>query len=149
MELAQQQPGSTQPASVVIVGGGFAGLRCAMELAPHRQLRVTLVDQHNYQQFQPLLYQVAASLLSSSNAAFALRDVLGSYSNVDVQMDEVTSVDLAGKTWRMVWTTRASLCRNLRPWRSKRAGTVLRIFWRCYEAKSLPPSGTPIAAFSP
>ena len=85
---------------VVIVGGGFAGLQCAIDLAPHKDVRVTLLDRNNYQQFQPLLYQVATSILSPSNAAFALRDILRDHSNVDVQMDEVVSIDLAKRSVR-------------------------------------------------
>jgi NADH:ubiquinone reductase (H+-translocating) len=81
-------------AHVVVVGGGFAGLKCAMELAAHRDIRITLIDKNNYQQFQPLLYQVAASMLSPGNAAFALRDIFRDNENVDVQMDEVVDIDL-------------------------------------------------------
>jgi integrase len=43
---------------VVIVGGGFAGLNCARKLASHSDVRITLIDKNNYQQFQPLIYQV-------------------------------------------------------------------------------------------
>jgi len=79
---------------IVIVGGGFAGLKCAVDLAPHSNLQITLLDRNNYQQFQPLLYQVATSILSPSNAAFALRDILRGHHNVDIHMDEAVSIDL-------------------------------------------------------
>ena len=50
--------------SVVVVGGGFAGVGCAKELGKHG-VAVTLLDQHNYHQFQPLLYQVATAELAT------------------------------------------------------------------------------------
>ena len=50
--------------TVVIVGGGFAGLNCAQLLAGHKDLQIVLLDRNNYQQFQPLLYQVATGSLS-------------------------------------------------------------------------------------
>jgi NADH dehydrogenase len=83
---------------VVIVGGGFAGLSCARKLAVHPEIRVTLIDKNNYQQFQPLLYQVAAGFLASSNVAFSLRNMLVRHPNVEVSMDEVVSADLASRT---------------------------------------------------
>ena len=49
---------------VVVVGGGFAGVGCAQRLAKQDDVRVTLIDRHNYHQFQPLLYQVATSQLA-------------------------------------------------------------------------------------
>ena len=56
---------------VVIVGGGFAGLNCARKLAAHPEIRITLIDKNNYQQFQPLLYQVAAGFLRPATSPSA------------------------------------------------------------------------------
>jgi NADH dehydrogenase len=83
---------------VVIVGGGFAGLNCARKLAARPDVRITLLDKNNYQQFQPLLYQVAASMLAPNNAAFSLRNVFRENLNVDVKMIEIVSVDLKTRT---------------------------------------------------
>ncbi len=83
---------------VVIVGGGFAGVSCARRLASNRDVHVTLIDKNNYQQFQPLLYQVATALLGSGNAAFSLRSLLRGHVNVDVKMAEVISADLSTRT---------------------------------------------------
>jgi NADH dehydrogenase len=82
---------------VVIVGGGFAGLNCARRLAGHPDVRITLIDRNNYQQFQPLLYQVATGLLSPSNAAFSLRAILHDRPNVDVKLAEIGSGDLRAR----------------------------------------------------
>jgi NADH:ubiquinone reductase (H+-translocating) len=83
---------------VVIVGGGFAGLNCARKLAAHPDIRITLLDKNNFQQFQPLLYQVATAVLAPSNAAFSLRSVLRHHSNVDVKLGEAVSIDLKTRT---------------------------------------------------
>ena len=83
---------------VVIVGGGFAGLNCAQRLADRKDLQVTVLDRNNYQQFQPLLYQVATGTLAPDSAAFNLRAVLSRHTNVDVTMTEIRSVDLASRT---------------------------------------------------
>ena len=83
---------------IVIVGGGFAGLNCARKLAAHPEVRVTLVDRHNYTQFQPLLYQVAAGFLAPSNVSFSLRNILASHANIEVKMAEIVSVDLSART---------------------------------------------------
>src|SRR5271167_3730686 len=83
---------------VVIVGGGFAGLNRARKLASHADIRITLIDKNNFQQFQPLLYQVATAALAPSNAAFSLRNVLQRHPNVDVKLGEVVTVDPKTRT---------------------------------------------------
>jgi NADH dehydrogenase len=83
---------------VLIVGGGFAGLNCARKLASNPNVRITLLDKNNYQQFQPLLYQVATSILGPGNIAFNLRGTLRGHPNVDVKMTEVISIDLNTRT---------------------------------------------------
>jgi NADH:quinone reductase (non-electrogenic) len=83
---------------VVIVGGGFAGLGCAQKLADHDDVHVTLIDRNNYHQFQPLLYQVATSLLAASDIAHSLREVFADQDNVDVKLAEISAVDTATKT---------------------------------------------------
>ena len=83
---------------VVIVGGGFAGLGCARKLAGHDKVRVTLLDQHNFHQFQPLLYQVATSQLAAGDIAYSLRQALHKTGNVDVKLSEVTQVDPTAMT---------------------------------------------------
>ena len=67
------QPTGSPSTHVVIVGGGFAGLGCARKLAGEDGVHVTLIDQRNYHQFQPLLYQVATSQLAAADIASSLR----------------------------------------------------------------------------
>ncbi|MGO9884757.1 MAG: NAD(P)/FAD-dependent oxidoreductase, partial [Solirubrobacteraceae bacterium] len=83
---------------VVIVGGGFAGLGCAEELADHEDISITLIDRNNYHQFQPLLYQVATSQLAGTDIAHSLRDVFADQSNVDIKLAEVSAVDATTRT---------------------------------------------------
>lgn len=81
---------------VVVIGGGFAGLRAVRALrdAP---VDITLVDRRNFHLFQPLLYQVATGALSSGEIAAPLRAVLRHQANVRVVLGEVDDIDLAGR----------------------------------------------------
>jgi NADH dehydrogenase len=88
--------GSPKP-SVVVLGGGFAGVGCAVELAKH-DIPVTIVDRNNYHQFQPLLYQVATAELAVVDVARPLRGIFASHPTVTVKQAEVTGVDLAAAT---------------------------------------------------
>ncbi|HSY25542.1 MAG TPA: NAD(P)/FAD-dependent oxidoreductase [Polyangiaceae bacterium] len=79
---------------VVIVGGGFAGLMAARELA-RAPVEVTLVDRRNHHLFQPLLYQVATAGLNPADIASPIRRVLRRQKNARVLLAEARSVDLA------------------------------------------------------
>jgi putative oxidoreductase len=77
---------------VVIVGAGFAGIRCAAGLRTTRTT-VTLIDRTNYHLFQPLLYQVATAGLSPSDIATPVRQVFRDTFGVRVLLGSVTAVD--------------------------------------------------------
>jgi hypothetical protein len=77
---------------VVIVGGGFAGVRCAQDLAHSGKVRVTLIDRHNYQQFKPLFYQVAISELTPRDVGFSLRKIFRKSPNVDIKLALLTGL---------------------------------------------------------
>ena len=81
------------PKHLVIVGGGFAGLKLARALNNHPAYRITLVDRHNYHQFQPLFYQVASASLEASSISFPLRKTFQKSKNVRIRITELLSVE--------------------------------------------------------
>lgn len=81
---------------VVIVGGGFGGLATAKALrkAP---VHVTLIDRSNHHLFQPLLYQVATSVLSPGQIGSPIRNILRNQRNTTVILGDVSRVDAQKK----------------------------------------------------
>jgi len=81
---------------IVIVGGGFGGLAAAKALrkAP---AEIMLIDRTNHHVFQPLLYQVATSVLAPSQIGFPIRALLAKQKNTTVIQGEVTGVDKSNK----------------------------------------------------
>jgi NADH dehydrogenase len=86
----------SQRPHVIIVGGGFGGLRAAQDLR-RVPVQVTLLDRRNYHLFQPLLYQVATGGLSPANIASPLRSILKRQRNTQVLLAEVTDIDVDQK----------------------------------------------------
>jgi NADH:ubiquinone reductase (H+-translocating) len=81
---------------VVIVGAGFGGLSVAEQL-DHVPVRVTLIDRHNYHTFQPLLYQVATSLLNAEDVGAPVRGLFRHQQNVNFQLATVTGINIADR----------------------------------------------------
>ena len=79
---------------VIIVGGGFGGLAAAKALGK-APVEVILIDRTNHHVFQPLLYQVATSVLAPSQMSSPIREVLRRHKNTTVIMGEVTGIDKA------------------------------------------------------
>jgi len=81
---------------VVIVGGGFGGLAAARALK-HAPVDVVLIDRVNHHLFQPLLYQVATSVLAPGQIASPIRSILRKSRNTTVALGTVTAVDAASR----------------------------------------------------
>lgn len=77
---------------VIIIGGGFGGLKLARSLNNKAGFEVYLLDKYNYHQFQPLFYQVATAGLDASNISFPLRKVFHKSKNVHFRMAEVKEI---------------------------------------------------------
>ena len=81
---------------ILIVGGGFGGLAAARALRKS-QARVLLIDKTNHHVFQPLLYQVATSILAPEHIGAPIRHVLRRQANATVIQGTVTGVDVTKK----------------------------------------------------
>jgi len=81
---------------VVVVGGGFGGLAAARALR-RVPVNVLLIDRSNHHVFQPLLYQVATSVLAPGQIASPLRGLLADQENTSVMLGNVTGVDSAAR----------------------------------------------------
>jgi NADH dehydrogenase len=66
------------------------------EQLAHVPVEVTLIDQHDYHTFQPLLYQVATSLLNAEDVGAPIRGLFRHQDNVTFHMATVTQVDMPG-----------------------------------------------------
>jgi NADH dehydrogenase len=91
MARARNRNGSPR---VVVVGGGFAGLAAVKTLSKIRPpVRTTLLEQHNYHLFQPLLYQLATGVVQPADIAHPVRGIIRRYRRASVRMATVTGVD--------------------------------------------------------
>src|SRR5262245_15949671 len=96
MSTSNQVSSARRP-HVVVIGGGFGGLETvrALRRAP---VDITLIDRHAYNNFQPLLYQVATAGLNPGDITYFLRSVSARQSNVRFRKGEVLDVRPDGQT---------------------------------------------------
>jgi NADH dehydrogenase len=80
------------PHKVVVIGAGFAGLQFIHDLR-HPNAAITLVDRRNHHLFQPLLYQVATTVLATSEIAWPVRHLFRDRSDVETLLGEVVGID--------------------------------------------------------
>ncbi len=81
----------THQKRLVIIGGGFAGIKLAKKLNK-KDIQVVIIDKHNYHTFQPLLYQVATAGLEPDSIAYPLRKLFQKSKNCFFRMAEVSKI---------------------------------------------------------
>ena len=82
---------------IVIIGGGFAGINLAEQVAKNKNYEVTLLDKNNYNYFPPLLYQVATSFLDPSDISYPFRKLFRN-KRINYRMAEVLKIDPSSQT---------------------------------------------------
>jgi NADH:ubiquinone reductase (H+-translocating) len=78
-------------ARVIIIGGGFGGIKLARGLLKH-DFQVVMLDRNNHHTFQPLLYQVATAALEAGSIAYPIRKIFNRYKNFYFRMGEVKEI---------------------------------------------------------
>src|ERR1700758_4966861 len=78
---------------IVIIGAGFAGLAAAKALR-HANADIVVIDRSNHNLFQPLLYQVATTVLSPAQIASPIRGLMKNQRNTAVILGEVGGINI-------------------------------------------------------
>lgn len=81
---------------IVIIGAGFAGVTLATSLK-NKNVEIVLIDQNNYHNFQPLMYQIATGGLEPYSIAYPVRRIFRNRKNVRFRMTRVKSVHVKKK----------------------------------------------------
>lgn len=82
---------------ILILGGGFAGVKCARTLTKHlsaSEYEIVLFNRENHMVFHPLLAEVASAAVQPKDVAAPLRQLL---SGVKCRTEDVLSIDISNK----------------------------------------------------
>ena len=82
---------------VVIIGGGFAGLKLVKTLKS-QHYQVVVFDKNNYHTFQPLMYQVASASLAPDSIAYPLRKIFKGKDKFHFRMATVEKIEAKNNT---------------------------------------------------
>ena len=77
---------------IVIVGGGFGGLKLARRLVREGRFQIVLIDRNNFHQFPPLIYQVATAGMEPSSISFPFRRLFRQRRECYFRMAEVLEI---------------------------------------------------------
>jgi len=80
--------------NVVVVGGGFAGVKAALELAKRQVGKITLISDEPYFLHHATLYATATGK-NTAESVISLKDIFAEYPHVTVVDDKITSIDPA------------------------------------------------------
>ncbi len=78
--------------TVIIVGGGFAGLEFVRKLGNSEKYNIILVDANNYNFFPPLIYQVSTGLMEPSAISYPFRKILRHSKNARFRLGSLEKV---------------------------------------------------------
>jgi NADH dehydrogenase len=82
----------SQKKRVVIIGGGFGGLKLAEKIST-KNYQIVLIDKNNFHQFQPLFYQVATAGLEPSSIVFPFRKIFHGKKDFYFRLGEVKKIN--------------------------------------------------------
>lgn len=82
---------------VVIAGGGFGGVKTALELAEDKRFHVTLVTDRDHMLYYPALYGTATGH-SHYESVVPLSDIFDHLDNVRIVIDTVTHIDTSSRS---------------------------------------------------
>lgn len=86
----------TKTPRIVIIGGGFGGLKLALSINS-KIAQIVLLDKNSYHTFQPLMYQVATAGLEADSIAYPIRKVFRNKENFFFRLAQVQRIDVVSK----------------------------------------------------
>ncbi len=83
---------------VVIIGGGYGGIRAMEHLAHHSQISITLIDKNPYHYMQAEVYDFIANKVDMSSVMIDLPSLCKSFGLVEFVCEEVSGIDTQNST---------------------------------------------------